>query len=427
MDLIKVVMFLALISIVLIGAAPANAWKQDKFMITVWCAPPADDGPLSAFAEEGYTLTWATTDKLDNVQKHGLKALVNDGLLVPATLDNPEQRAKLDAMIEIAKKHPATEGYYLTDEPGTSAFAGWGKLVAYLRKRDPKHLAFINLYPTYASNEQLNVSAEEIRKKSNSGDEIFVALAGNAGTQAVAAAYKEYLRQFIKVVKPELISYDHYHFFKKFDGEQYFLNLELIRESALEAKKPFLNIIQADTIVADWRLVNKDELRFLVYTTLAYGGRGISYFTYWGPTEYHGLYENGVRMPLALDAAQLNKEMNVLGPVLMKLKNVGIYHTAKLPFGARPIPADCPVQVVGKPECVLGLFKTNADADTFMIVNRDYKKASEVQLTLAGDVARLQELDRQTGKWKAYCTVKSGKPITVALDAADGRLFRMRH
>ena len=100
--------------------------------------------------------------------------------------------------------------------------------------------------------------------------------------------YREHLKQFIETVKPDLISYDHYHFLKDKDGQpltasQYFLNLALIRDGGLEAGKPFLNIIQANTIEKSWRLPNAQEMRFLVFTTMAYGGRGISYFTYWGP------------------------------------------------------------------------------------------------------------------------------------------------
>jgi len=29
--------------------------------------------------------------------------------------------------------------YYIIDEPNASTFPGWGKLVAYLRERDPAH------------------------------------------------------------------------------------------------------------------------------------------------------------------------------------------------------------------------------------------------------------------------------------------------
>ena len=39
---------------------------------------------------------------------------------------------------------------------------------------------------------------------------------------------------------------------------------------------------------------------------MAYGGRGISYFTYWGPPEYNGLYVDGKRkVPLLSAVAAL--------------------------------------------------------------------------------------------------------------------------
>jgi hypothetical protein len=47
------------------------------------------------------------------------------------------------------------------------------------------------------------------------------------------------------------------------DGDQYFLNLALIREAALAAGRPFLNIIQANTIEKSWRLPDPPETRFL--------------------------------------------------------------------------------------------------------------------------------------------------------------------
>ena len=52
----------------------------------------------------------------------------------------------------------------------------------------------------------------------------------------MVVAYREHLRQFVETVKPDLISYDHYHFFKDTDTPQYFLNLGLIRQAAMEAE-----------------------------------------------------------------------------------------------------------------------------------------------------------------------------------------------
>ena len=62
--------------------------------------------------------------------------------------------------------------YFITDEPSASAFPALGKLVAYLRQRDPAHLAYINLFPTYANNEQLGTKGDTV------------------------TAYREHLRQY---------------------------------------------------------------------------------------------------------------------------------------------------------------------------------------------------------------------------------------
>ena len=55
----------------------------------------------------------------------------------------------------------------------------------------------------------------------------------------MVVAYREHLRQFVERVLPDLISYDHYHFFKDTDTPQYFLNMGLIRQAAMEASSRF--------------------------------------------------------------------------------------------------------------------------------------------------------------------------------------------
>jgi len=381
--------------------AAARPWKLDHILVTFWCPPPATDENLAAVAAEHYTMTWVPVEGLDVAARHGLRAMLTDGLLNPATLDDPAQKAKLDALVDRVKGHPAMYAYFLRDEPSASDFPGLGRLVAYLRERDPAHLAYINLFPTYANNEQLGTKGDTL------------------------AAYSEHLRQFIEVVKPGLISYDHYHFFKDRDGDQYFLNLGMIRNAAFGAGLPFLNIIQASTVVESWRLPDAREMRWLVYTTLAYGGRGISYFTYWGPASYGGLYQDGKRMPLALKVAELNAEINVLSPELMALDSLGAYHTAPLPWGAEAVPADSPVQIAGSGEFVLGLFGTGGQMTAFMVVNRDYRRSAAAHVRLPADARGLQEFDRARKAWQGYAGPDASGAATIALQPGDGRLFRL--
>lgn len=406
---------------------PAGRWTQKDFLITFWCPPPATDENLAAVAAEGFNLTWTPAEGLDVAARHGLRTMLTSDLLKPETLDDTAKRAELDALIARVKNHPALEAYYLTDEPGAGAFPGLGKLVAFLRERDPGHLAYINLYPTYANEQQLGVSADAAERAKVGQPTDSGAIATDSGT---VVRYRKHLSQFIETVRPDLISYDHYHFLKENDGrekdgKEYFLNLAMIRTAALGADRPFLNIIQADTIIKTWRLPNANELRWLVFTTMAYGGRGISYFTYWGPKEYNGLYQDGKPAPLIKDVAALNREIAKFGPALMELNSVGVYHTAPLPYGGEAIPANSPLQILGEGEFVLGLFGQAAQTNAFMIVNRNYKREAEARVEINLPGRKFQELDRRTGHWKNAKSLSGKRTLKLKLAPGDGRLFRV--
>jgi hypothetical protein len=383
------------------GAGGAAPWKQGRIIVTFWLPPPVTDEALARAAAEHFTITWTPESGIEVAARHGLRVMLQDSLLSPASLDDPAKKADLDALIDRVKNHPALEAYYIVDEPNASAFPALGRLVAYLRERDPAHLAYINLFPTYANNDQLGTKGD------------------------VVTAYREHLRQYVEIVKPELISYDHYHFFKNRDGDQYFLNLAMIRQAALEAGVPFLNIIQASDGEKVWRFPTGDEMRFLVYTTLAYGGRGISYFVYWGRPGYKGIYDDGKPTEIEAPVAQLNEEIGILSPELMKLDSLGVYHTEPLPLGGEAVPADSPVQIVGPGEFVLGLFGADARVTSFMIANRSYAQRAAARLRVPAGTRRVEEFDRSQKVWRDYTAPGADGAVTVDLKPGDGRLFRL--
>jgi hypothetical protein len=61
---------------------------------------------------------------------------------------------------------------------------------------------------------------------------------------------------------------------------------------AMDAGLPFLNIVQACSWTPVRRVPNADEMRYLVYTTLAYGAQGISYYVYCWPG-----HDGGIALP----------------------------------------------------------------------------------------------------------------------------------
>lgn len=392
----------------------AAAWKVGTPIATYWAGPAITDSVARQMAEGGFNLIWCNESELETAQRHGLRALLTDPLLLPANLDRPADRARLDELIARVKAHPALYAYFLTDEPSTAQFAALGRLVAYLRERDPEHLAYINLFPTYASNEQLGTRGDTV------------------------TAYEEHLRQYLEKVKPSLISYDHYQFTTKGDSAQYFLNLAIIRRTAQTAGVPFLNIVQASSWAPSMRVPNGDETRYLVYTSLAYGAQGISYYVYRAANHKGGIANaDGTPTPIYDSLKVLNREFVTVAAQLQPLRSLGIYHAGMMPPGAEPLPAELgfaldpplPTDAYKPPQPVKGVaigcfgpageIGDHATPTHALVVNLDYLAAVKVGLRCPGGV---EILDPSTAEWRRV----AGGRIELELPPGGGKLVRIR-
>jgi len=112
---------------------------------------------------------------------------------------------------------------------------------------------------------------------------------------------------------------------------------------------PFLNIVQASCWVPGSaasphspRVPNGDEMGYLVYTTLAYGAQGISYYVYCYPKHEGGIAQaDGTPTPLYRALKSLNREFVAIAKELQPLKSLGVSHAGMLPPGTEPLPKDC--------------------------------------------------------------------------------------
>lgn len=396
-------------------AAAADApeqWRIGRPIVTYWAGPPMTETTAEQMAAGGWNLVWCRENELPVAERHGLRAYLHDPLLRPASLDDPAKRAELEAFIDRVKGNKALYAYHLKDEPNASVFPDYGRLVAYLRRRDPAHLAYLNLYPIYASNKQLGTPGEPV------------------------PAYREYLRRFLETVKPDLLSYDHYHFGAKGDGSQYFRNLALIREAAFHAGIPFLNIVQACSWTPRMRIPTGDELRWLVYTSLAYGAQGISYYVYSHP-RHHGAMAlaDGTPTSLYYVASVLNREFEAVATQLQSLRSLAVYHAGMTPPGTHPLPAGAafrltppvpakeytpPAPVEG---FVLGCFgkpgSPAATASHVLVVNLNYRLAAKTTLTGPGP---LELFDPASGSWSP---VGASEAVLLMLPGG-GKLVRVK-
>ncbi len=384
-------------------------WQIGTPIVTYYAGPPMTPATAEQMAEGGFNLVWCGENELDVVHAQGLRGMLRDGLLTPGNVDDPVQAARLDALIERVKDHPAMYAYYIIDEPSAALFPGFGKLVAYVRERDPAHMAYINLFPTYASNEQLGTAGDTV------------------------TAYKEHLRQYVDIVKPDLISYDHYHFTTaNGDNNQYFLNLALIREAALNAGLPFLNIVQACSWSPSMRVPNSSEVRFLVYTSLAYGAMGISYYVYHASRHVGGIaYADGTPTPLHDALRRINREFAAIAGELQPLTSLGVYHLGMVPPGGVGLPADAcftvdppvpameympPAPIEGM---VLGYFGPQSNPTHVVVVNLDYTQDVVTEVVGPGP---LEVFNARRRVWRPSL---DGSRANVHLMAGGGTLLRL--
>jgi hypothetical protein len=268
-------------------------------------------------------------------------------------------------------------------------------------------LAYINLFPTYASNQQLGAKGDMI------------------------SAYQNYLRAYVQIVKPALLSYDHYQFAKRGDNPDYFLNLAMIRRAAQGARVPLLNIVQACTWTPSMRVPGPGELRYLVYTTLAYGGQGISYYVYCHPGHTGGIaLPDGSPTPLYHALKSLNRQFVAIARELQPLRSLAVYHAGMSPPGSVPLPQNAPFRfdpplaplAYRPPErvrgFVLGYFGKDDKPTHVVVVNLDYQ--AEAVVVLAGPGA-LEAFDAKAAAW----STAGGARLELRLAPGGGKLVRV--
>ena len=130
-----------------------------------------------------------------------------------------------------AAGNPAVMGYFLADEPVVAGFSRAGQGGGRGEKVSPGKLAYINLFPDYATPGAKDLS------------------------QLGTANYTDYLEQFVTQVKPQFLSYDNYQIEYSRDqrnpsvAASYYNNLLTVRRVAIEHNLPFWNIVSSNQLI----------------------------------------------------------------------------------------------------------------------------------------------------------------------------------
>ena len=261
----------------------SNKASTNNIRIGAWVAPPPGNwngkgndnfitqDAYDEVAESGINVIYclyeqnnktATIDALKYAEKAGIEYLARDSNVSLDPVVMELEPGEVRNMTKEYNSMKALRGWLIQDEPSASKFESLSRIKEYFSREFPGKEFYVNLFPTYANTSQLGVSS-----------------------------YEEYIDQYLKVVKPDFLSYDHYTMMQDGYGnkklsEDVLWNLDLVAKKCKQAGIPMYTFVQAISYDETTRVPNEQEIRHQVLTQLAYGSRSIQYFCYWTPLEF---------------------------------------------------------------------------------------------------------------------------------------------
>jgi hypothetical protein len=171
------------------------------------------------------------------------------------------------------------------------------------------------------------------------------------------------------------------------------------------------------------------QLRWQIYTSLAYGAKGFMYFCYWTPggDEFPKggaiITREGKKTRHYEEATRINGAIKNLGPTLMKLTSVDVIRiTPKSDLKA--VLTNSPITSITPGEYLIGVFKHADGRRAVLLNNYQFAYSEWPTVTFDCDTSKVTEVNPADGKEKPVEDDSPAMPgFQVSLDAGQGRLF----
>jgi hypothetical protein len=374
--------------------------SPDHFPILPWDVVHVPTNPLrsaknglGSIAECNFTVAgFVRAEDLPLCRKLGLAAILatgEDWIKVP----EKEIDGRVKQMVAATAGDPTVLGYFIVDEPGVASFPTLGKIVAAVKKYAPGKLAYINLFPSYAT-----VGAPD---------------ASQLGT----ATYTEYLERFVAEVKPQFLSYDDYMVQYSDDMKDekqaaiYYSDLLEIRRVSQKHGLPFWNIVSCTQILPPAAIPSPANFAFQAYTTLAAGGRGVTWYKYYEDGyAYAPIDHAGEKTPTWRYLQVVNRQVRILGPIMNHLRSTGVFFTSPPPVKSlNLLPGRLVKGVESKasprgfvqatPPLMVGEFTDEKGTDFVMLVNLSLERSTNIKFETVKPHKVKQVLSSEDGRW----------------------------
>ena len=362
--------------------------SPSEFVVMAWGPTPPDPQQIRWMKEAGINIAgFAAVKDLALFEGAGVQVFVSDqrinGYNFAEPLDPELVRRNVQAVAKEVGNSPVVIGFLLRDEPQAKSVSGLRLVAEQIREIMPGKLLYVNLLPSRASKDLMGV-----------------------------ASYGEYVRLVLDGLKQPFLSYDNYSLVNEQMDSDFYTNLEKIREISLSANVTFWNCALSNAHF-DY-MENTDATYHLqAYATMAYGGRGIQYFSYFtwpignfrlGPVDQFGNKTASWDM-----LRRINNEIHILAPTLKKLKSTGVYHYASVPPDGKPLSESQYVKSLAASQSglipnraegsfIVGEFIDDQGRPYFMLVNKDLKNSFHFDVTLRKSGSKLIHISPYSGK-----------------------------
>ena len=300
-------------------------------------------------------------------EKYNLKYLVaskeiENNILAYIKSNNDTEKenlinASMDYLSEFSE-YKAFKGVIFLDEPDSSKFNALGKFYEAFRDRFPDKIAYVNLFPYEVT--------------SSTG----------------FSTYDNYLETWIKTTKTSFLSYDSYplilydksEYGYEAESSMYYYGLDIARTVTNNYKIPFWTFVQTESIVHSNQIPkrepSREDFRWNIFSNLAFGAKGIQYFTLIPPKSLDygdGIYtRSGEKTSRYYYSKELVEEISSFEGLLLNSTCVGVmiddYRRNGYEIYTSPLESYGPIKSVEGDRYLIGCFSNALDGHKSILI-----------------------------------------------------------
>ncbi|MAE67824.1 MAG: hypothetical protein CMJ18_26510 [Phycisphaeraceae bacterium] len=345
--------------------------------------------------------------------------------------DDPERNVRFgnvmkDRIRQIQTTHAGGTGWLVWDEPQRTSMPIAADIAKWIRENFPEALVYTNGLPMGARRPSKYYGEEPPGGK---------------------YPYDQYVQDLVDIIQPDVVGFDLYPFKEDGGTGNQFPTVAITRRVALKAGIPYWAIVQAYRDEGrGYRMPSESDVRMQVFSLLAHGYTGITYFTY-DPAQGPAMVDRERKAaPIYYHVAQLNHEVENVGQALRFLTSTDVRivpcngnsapaHTVPWAPGAggeSRIEAISITDTAPAPwkDVMVGFFEDDDGRRYVMVTNLWHGKGAAaherpitVRIRLANDVKHVGRLARETGR-PELLVVRDGV-LELTLPGGTGDLLRL--